>query len=100
MPDPFGKLSPEEFQKVLQWVNTRWKPHVPCEMCGAMHSWSVADLVNSPVNLGAGKNFYLGGPNYPQVQVICANCGNTKFLNAILVGIIPPENPGQGSKNG
>lgn len=30
----------------------------------------------------------LGGAIYPQFTVICRNCGNTKYFNAALMGLV------------
>lgn len=30
----------------------------------------------------------LGGPSYPSIGLVCANCGNTQVINAVVAGII------------
>jgi hypothetical protein len=88
MPDPTGKLYPEEFQLALNWVNSKWIPGVPCELCGNSNKWFVGEYIVAPPNLGEGGVRLPTGFYYPAVPVLCSNCGNTKYLNAIVIGII------------
>lgn len=47
----------------------------------------VTPVVLSVGSAGYGMN--LGGTIYPQIQVICTNCGHTQYFNAIIMGISP-----------
>jgi hypothetical protein len=91
MPDSTGKLTPEEHLRIINWINTRWQRGVPCEMCGMRNIWNAGDRIVTPVNLADGHNFVLGGVHYPQIPILCSNCGNTKYVNAIVAGIIIPH---------
>ncbi|HAT8958780.1 TPA: hypothetical protein JBA90_14065 [Legionella pneumophila subsp. pneumophila] len=71
-------------QKVIDWINAKWNQK-KCEVC-QHNSWELADfLVVSPRFEG---NLTLGGKVAPHVLVTCKNCANTKFFNAVMVGII------------
>ena len=59
-----------------------------CSICGQMN-WVLGDrFVRLPADTRAsgGVSLTLGGPTYPLAVLICANCGNTHFLNLLLLG--------------
>jgi hypothetical protein len=99
MPDPTGKLTPEELKKAHDWL-AKYSPgaETACPICRST-TWIIAEHLVQPVTLRAGLSIQLGGLSYPQVMVISNPCGYTMFLNAVLVGILvgtppvsPPEN--------
>ena len=88
MPDSTGKLTPEEYQAAVNWINTRWINQVPCEMCGATRRWNTGGYIVSPPNLTAGGVRLQSGYYYPTFPVTCMNCGNTKYVNAFISGVM------------
>ena len=73
-----------------------WDEKIPdmgvCPLC-KKSQWSVSDT------LWEVREFFQGGlkvgsPVYPVIIVTCNNCGNTYFLNAIVAGIVKPEQKG------
>lgn len=90
MPDSTGKLTQEEYQRAVQWINTRWMGAVPCEMCGAKQHWDTLQYLVAPPNVSDTKQKILTGYFYPQFMVLCTNCGNTKYVNAYITGVVTP----------
>jgi len=86
-------LSVENEKKVADWLTAKC-PNLACEVCGTRH-WSIAKDIVVPVPL-KGNSLMLGGGNsYPQVQIICSNCANTKYFNTVVIGIkVDGENHG------
>ena len=81
-------LSDVELKVVIEWLESKQlKGSSKCNTCGCGH-WIVPPyLIRS---LAYSKNeLPLGGPTYVFVMVSCKNCGNTKFFNAALIGLIP-----------
>jgi RNase P subunit RPR2 len=71
--------------KVQEWLKTKWVSRV-CECCGKNDRWTVArDLTSTPI---FNQGILLGGPTYIYVIATCGNCGNTKFFNAVLMGLL------------
>jgi len=68
----------------VRWLERQWKPHRRCPYCEAA-SWSVG--TPSAISLESGEAL---SPHFP---VMCDNCGNTVFINAILAGLLPEEEP-------
>ena len=87
MPDKDGKLTKEEKQKTIDWIEERKLGEGPhCPVCGTNH-WQIADHLVAP-SIHTGEGLLLGGPAYPHVMVICRKCSNTLFLNAVMMGIL------------
>jgi hypothetical protein len=119
MPDPIsGRLSEADIRKVQEWVTSR-VPGGPlkCTVCG-VSKWIVGQELTAPVSLVAtnliptpdpqnhpAMRFDFSGRVYPQVQILCANCGHTLLFNAIVLGITfgdwrPHEELKSGGGNG
>jgi hypothetical protein len=87
-------MKPEEKQRVIQWINEKC-PNLKCECCGSQR-WSLNEHIIAPVNLENGS-LALGGSMTmtPQVILTCSNCGNTKYFNAVMIGLLQPSNPSE-----
>ena len=90
MPDEKGRLSEEEKKKVEKWLSAKWRGHpAKCQLCGNQ-SWRLGEMVIAGIAYTPGR-FVMGGPTYPLLPLICSNCSQTVFLNAILCGVIEAE---------
>lgn len=86
-----GLLSADERQKIADWINSKTPLVGKCPTCGD-RKWQVLDhLVYSPIHYRSGM--LIGGPNYPHAGIICTNCGNTQFLNAVMIGLVESSQP-------
>ncbi len=43
-----------------------------------------------------GGGLIVGGPTYPQVMIVCTVCGNTKYFNAVIMGVVEKEGEANG----
>ena len=90
MPDKQGELTDAEKQTIVDWLKERVPEGPPnCAVC-AKKDWFVGDILVAPLHYD-GKGIKLGGAVYPNAVLVCKNCANTVFLNAIMMGIIPPK---------
>lgn len=81
-----NKFDEETQKKALKWLDEKWPvERRSCDVCGAQH-WSISTDFTTPVVFDGG--FHFGGRAYPTVGVICQNCGNTKYFNAVKMGLI------------
>jgi hypothetical protein len=64
----------------IEWLAAKWGDRHPCPYCGT-DEWTVG----VPVNLLLESRETLP----PHFTVMCTNCGNTVFINAILAGLFP-----------
>ena len=79
-----GSFSPEETQKIIDWLNEHWGASKACEACGHTH-WAISTTAASVPALeikGVSTT-----SSYGFVMVSCLKCGNTKFLNFNMLGI-------------
>jgi hypothetical protein len=69
-----------------------------CAVCKQSH-WNISDTIFELREFQSG-NLVIGGssPIYPVVPMTCAGCGNTVFLNAIIMGILEPQGAKQDGK--
>ena len=67
-------------------ITEKWTQPEVCPVCGT-NQWSIGDLVEHRLFSGGGLK--VGGPVFVYVPVSCNNCGNTRFFNAIQLGLVP-----------
>jgi predicted nucleic-acid-binding Zn-ribbon protein len=83
MPDVNGVLTPAERVVIDIWMKRNWKMGI-CPVC-QNQNWVLADHVVTPIfysQVGITQ-----GAGYPQLMIICKNCGYTLYINASIVGI-------------
>jgi hypothetical protein len=59
----------------------------PCPICGN-RTWALqgSGFIFMALQKGLG-NISLGGPGIPFIALHCAKCGNTMFLNILVLGL-------------
>lgn len=90
MPEADGKLTQAEKETVKNWL-LKWNM-APCPICG-QRNWMIADHLVQPITIGPNRSLQLSGTGYPQVMVISNDCGYTRFLNAVVIGIVKNDPP-------
>lgn len=87
MPNEEGRLSDEETKHVIKWL----KDHSVSRRCPACGESRL--LIEERI----GKvtiyqpEVMAGGPLFPYVILICDNCGNSLFFNALKLELYPKE---------
>lgn len=95
MPDANGHLSPVEIRAVLQWLTEKHGgvPY-PCPVSGHTEIWIVNEYVIQGIVFPVQAGNVVSPMAWPVVQVACAACGYTLYLNAALIGLYPkPPQP-------
>lgn len=83
MSDSAGLLSKEEKDRAIDWLQEKGAEHqATCSICGN-GNWMIGDHVVSAPRFS--KGLFVGGIQYPLIMLICTTCGNTQFLNAVLM---------------
>ena len=90
MPDKDLKLTQEEKKEIADWISKR-APDLRCSVCGQKHFVLADHVIAGFIHSGGG--LALGGATYPQVMVICTNCGHTIQFNAVVIGALKPPAP-------
>ena len=91
MPDEFGKLTQEEKDKLATRLTELGKLGNPqCPICGGAE-WLIGDHLVMPSTMGKGGGVVFGGFGYPHVMLISQGCGYTRFVNAVIAGVLPPK---------
>jgi predicted nucleic-acid-binding Zn-ribbon protein len=58
-------------------------PVRPCEVCGAT-AWSVCDQITEAKGFSSDAAVWA----VPFVLIACSKCGYTRFLNAVVLGVV------------
>lgn len=80
-------------KKALEWINEKC-PNLICECC-QQKSWILTEDMVMPMPF-VGGGLIVGGPTYPQVMIVCTVCGNTKYFNAVVMGVVEKEGKANG----
>jgi hypothetical protein len=86
------KLTSEQKTTALDRLRALASKPSACSVCG-QETWSLGDHVFQvsefdPTIVG------IKGSLYPIVPLFCVTCGNTHFLNALLLGVMKPSEGG------
>jgi hypothetical protein len=82
------KLTQEQQKKLIERLNTLWRNNKFCNICNS-NTWTISDTVFEMREFHGG-NMVLGGDSaiQPVISLTCQNCGQTVFMNAIMLGVI------------
>ena len=86
--DDTGELTPQQVQKIVDWVKSHDKGGLTCPVCKSQ-KWTVGKHFVTPITLGPGLSTQLGGLTYPQIMLVSDECGFTLLMNAVVVGLLP-----------
>ena len=84
-----SELTKAQKSKIREWLKAHWKGAGECPVCQTA-AWKLSDHMITPI-LYSGKNVTLGGAAYPMVMLICTTCGNTRFFNILIMGVLEEE---------
>jgi hypothetical protein len=88
-----GFLTEAQKQRAVSWLVEKWGKGNPtglpvCEMCKVPGmTWGVGDHIIAPLVV-SDSSLNLGGAIYPVISIVCSNCGNTHYVNAILMKLL------------
>lgn len=95
MPDQNGRLTPEDQERVVSWLQARWGVTPECPFHGRT-SWQIGETLVQTVQYSP-SGFLVGGLVYPLIVVTCSTCGFTVLVNAVLAGIVQPTATPEGT---
>src|SRR4030095_9143582 len=83
-----GKLRPSEKRKIAEKLAEKGFQDPPCELCST-RKWQLGDYLVAPQGIARHSDKTLmeapADPVHLSVLLFCANCGNTKALNAFIL---------------
>lgn len=71
---------------LIKNLNEKWKG-ISCPYCQSAE-WTVDTSIVTPIEVGEKKEMKLGGKFQPLIPVSCRNCGNTVFINGLILGCL------------
>lgn len=78
---------PDAASVVNDAMKSRGVEMLPCDVCGEKDSFTLIDGYHLAAIAPNSKHHVLGGKNMPLLPICCTKCGNTKFLNSLILGI-------------
>lgn len=81
-----SNLSEEDKAEIQKYLDEKWTGQKACPACNS-NNWIIGDEFVTPIILGKGGGFTLGGTAFPQFMLICSACGYTHYFNAMVSGI-------------
>ncbi|KAB2730749.1 hypothetical protein [Brucella intermedia] len=80
-----GRLSRPMKETAQRYLESKTKLSSKCPTCRA-DSWFIMDhFISLRVFYGKSDAHTRGGLTYPNVGLLCTNCGNTQLINALHV---------------
>lgn len=71
---------------LIKKLNEKWKG-ISCPYCQSSE-WTVDTSIVTPIEVGERKEMKIGGKFQPLIPVSCRNCGNTVFINGLILGCL------------
>ena len=81
-------------EMVLAELKKRTRVMPTCEFCGGTR-WTGGGFLAIPKQQGQlhqGQVLTLSGEYFLYMELSCQICGNTKLINLVLLGLVPPAN--------
>jgi len=85
--DDQNKMSAEQADAAIQWLERHWTGKRQCPICGS-DQWHVGEHFVTPIVLGRNNGLVLGGTAYPHLIVTSTTCGYAMFVNAVIAGVL------------
>lgn len=80
-----GPMSPPEYAEMQKLINSKVPAAADCTCCGKAGTVQLAAHIVTPVGTAMGEGISIGSANYPQVMLLCGNCGYTRYFNAVIL---------------
>ena len=85
-------------KKLVKQLDEKWK-NIPCPYCKD-HKWTVDPTIVTTIEVDNNKQINLNGRFQPLVAVTCRCCGNTTFVNALILNCLEDEKKVEDKQNG
>jgi hypothetical protein len=85
------RLTDEEKAQVVRWLQARGAGPANARFAFNGTTGVVADDLVTPLPYQRADEVAAASGSYPQAMVVCENCGNTVYLNAVMIGVVQGE---------
>ncbi len=81
-----GAIMKVNSKKLVKQLDEKWKD-VKCPYCSE-HKWTVDPTIMTLFEVDENMEVNIGGKFQPLIPVTCRCCGNTTFVNALILDCI------------
>lgn len=81
------EFSIEQKTRFIEYINTKWPSPQTCPVCRAEEKWFIPNYIYELREAKHKAKFKFA----PLIEIVCANCGYTLLINAIIAGIYENE---------
>jgi len=75
----------EIIKKIADRLSERAGEPKPCSLCGETN-WQLQDMYANIIASHDPSTMNIGGQSFPTIPLVCMNCGNTHFINLLVLG--------------
>jgi hypothetical protein len=80
-------LTPEQRTAIGNAIAKKGGIHA-CSVCGLINTFGVGiGMIMFPLQKSTENGYAISRQSYPCIPLICSNCGNTIFINAVVLGV-------------
>lgn len=83
------ELDQEQQKELIEKLNELLPEPNECGACGSS-DWIVPPTVFELAEFRGPEGKQRGGRVFPVVPIVCANCGNTRMMSAVKLGVVAP----------
>lgn len=84
-PEDPTAISASDRDKIAATLNSKVANAAMCTCCGKP-GMQLAPHYVTPTVVQPNGSFFMGGTTYPQIMLVCTNCGFTRYHNAVALG--------------
>lgn len=84
------KLTPEQIKLVISKLDKNKDKRRACSICGN-NTWMLNDTIFEMREFMGGDMVIGGTSIMPVISVSCTECGHTRFISAIRMGVVSPN---------
>lgn len=81
-----NEISAELQKKIVEALSEKIPGGARCTACGKSGLTLVNHFV-TPTIMSPNGDYMIGGGGYPQIMLVCGNCGNTRYHNTMVLGV-------------
>lgn len=81
-----GRVMKVNQEKLIQAINEKWMSK-NCPLCGK-NNWNIGTNMVTMLGVSENTSIRIGGEITPVVAITCNECGNTIYINPLVINCV------------